>query len=127
MKPNAATARRNRCVSHESRRIDRWRRWYYLFENGNTEAAMITTVTAKGQVTIPKGVRKAAGIKPGDKVVVRATASGGVYVGHPDKASEYEERLRALAKRRVIRGGMTTDEFMEFSRGESTTFRRRKK
>jgi antitoxin PrlF len=88
---------------------------------------MITTVTSKGQVTIPKNVRKAAGIKPGDKVVVRATASGGVYVGHPDKASEYEERLRALAKRRIIRGGMTTDEFMEFSRGESTTFRRRKK
>jgi antitoxin PrlF len=102
-----------------------WR--YYFFTNGNAEADMITTVTSKGQVTIPKSVREAAGIKPGDKVVVRATASGGVYVGHPDKASEYEERLRALAKRRIIRDGMSTDEFMEFSRGESTTFRRRKK
>ena len=87
---------------------------------------MITTVTSKGQVTIPKDVRKAAGIKPGDKVVVRATASGGVYVGHPDKASEYEERLRALAKRRIIRG-ITTDEIMEMSRGESAIYRRKKK
>lgn len=87
---------------------------------------MITTVTSKGQVAIPKSVRDAAGIKPGDKVVVRATAAGGVYVGHSDKASEYEERLRALAKRRIIRGGMTTDEFMEFSRGEAATFRRRR-
>jgi len=75
----------------------------------------------------PCCVREAVGIQPGDKVVVRATASGGVYVGRPDKASEYEEKLRALAKRRTIRDGMTTDEFMEFSRGESATFRRRKK
>jgi antitoxin PrlF len=108
--------------------IDRDDGRYYFFTKCNTEAAaVITTVTSKGQVTIPKTVREAAGIKPGDKVVVRATASGGVYVGHPDKAFEYEERLRALAKRRIIRGGMTTDEFMEFSRGETGAFRRRKK
>ncbi|MGH7247744.1 MAG: AbrB/MazE/SpoVT family DNA-binding domain-containing protein [Pseudomonadota bacterium] len=87
---------------------------------------MITTVTSKGQVTIPKSVREAAGIKPGDKVVVRVTASGGVYVGHPDKASEYEERLRAIAKRRPIRDGMTTDEFMELMRGEAPSRPRRK-
>ena len=86
---------------------------------------MIATVTSKGQVTIPKSVREAAGIKPGDKVVVRATASGGVYVGHPDKASQYEERLRALAKRRIIRG-ITTDEIMEMSRGESAVYRPKK-
>jgi hypothetical protein len=32
-----------------------------------------------------------------------------------------------LAKRRIIRDDMTTDEFMEFSRGESATYRRRRK
>jgi antitoxin PrlF len=88
---------------------------------------MIATVTSKGQVTLPKQVREAAGIKPGDKVIVRATASGGIYVGRPDAASEYEARVRAVAKRRLIRGGMTTDEFMEFSRGETATVRRPKK
>ena len=31
------------------------------------------------------------------------------------------------AKRRIIRGGMTTDEIMEMSRGESAVFRRKKK
>ena len=86
---------------------------------------MISTVTSKGQVTIPKSVREASGIKPGDKVIVRATANGGVYVGHPDKASAYEERLRALAKRRIIRG-VTTDEIMEMSRGESAVYRPKK-
>ncbi|HEY4775638.1 MAG TPA: AbrB/MazE/SpoVT family DNA-binding domain-containing protein [Xanthobacteraceae bacterium] len=88
---------------------------------------MTTTVTVKGQVTLPKKVREAAGIKPGDRVEVRATASGGIYIEKLGAASNYEKRLRALAKRRLIRDDMTTDEFMEMSRGESATFRRRKK
>lgn len=83
----------------------------------------MTTMTVKGQITIPKHVRDAAGIKPGDKVDVRATASGGIYIEKPGTLSNYEARLRALANRRLIRDGMTTDEFMEFSRGESATFR----
>lgn len=87
---------------------------------------MTTTVTAKGQVTLPKQVREAAGIKPGDKVEVRATASGGVYIEKPGALDQYEARLRALAKRRLIRG-ITTDEIMEMSRGKSAVFRRKKK
>jgi AbrB family looped-hinge helix DNA binding protein len=39
---------------------------------------MTTTVTVKGKVTLPKAVREAVGLKPGDKVDVHATASGGV-------------------------------------------------
>jgi antitoxin PrlF len=79
---------------------------------------MATTVTVKGQVTIPKKVREAAGIRPGDRVEVRATAAGGVVIEKPKAMSDYEAGLRALAKRRVIRG-ITTDEIMEMSRGES--------
>ncbi len=41
---------------------------------------MTTTITVKGQVTLPKKVRDEVGLKPGDKVEVRATASGGVYI-----------------------------------------------
>jgi antitoxin PrlF len=37
---------------------------------------MTTTVTVKGQVTLPKKVRDAAGIQPGDRVEVRATGIG---------------------------------------------------
>jgi AbrB family looped-hinge helix DNA binding protein len=87
---------------------------------------MTTTVTVKGQVTLPKRVRDAAGIKPGDRVEVRATAGGGVIIEKPRAMDEYEATLRALAKRRLIRG-ITTDEFMEMSRGETATFRRRRK
>ena len=58
------------------------------------------------------------GIKPGDKVEVRPTASGGVYIEKAGMRDAYKARLYALAKRRPIRG-ITTDEIMEMSRGES--------
>jgi antitoxin PrlF len=83
---------------------------------------MTTTITVKGQVTLPKKVRDEVGLKPGDKVEVRATASGGVYIEKPGASRSYRERLEAVAKRRPIKD-MTTDEFMEFSRGESAEYR----
>jgi len=83
---------------------------------------MTTTITVKGQVTLPKSVREAVGLKPGDKVEVRATASGGVYIERRGAQDDYKARMYALAKRRLVRD-MTTDEFTEFSRGESKEFR----
>jgi AbrB family looped-hinge helix DNA binding protein len=52
-----------------------------------------TTITVKGQVTLPKKVRDEVGLKPGDKVEVRATASGGVYIEKPGASDEYKARL----------------------------------
>lgn len=85
-----------------------------------------TTVTVKGQVTIPKAIRDATGISPGDRVEIEAAASGGVSVRKPRTASAYRKRLLAVAKRRLIRDGMTTDEFMELMRGEVPPARRRR-
>jgi AbrB family looped-hinge helix DNA binding protein len=86
---------------------------------------MTTTVTVKGQVTLPKKVRDAAGIKPGDRVEVRARPGGGVIIEKPRAPSDYEARLRALAAERIIRG-ITTDEIMAMSRGEVTSGRKKK-
>jgi antitoxin PrlF len=68
-------------------------------------------------VTLPKAVRDAVGLKPGDKVDVRATASGGVYIEKPGAQREYRKRLEANSKRRIIRG-TTTDELMRELRGD---------
>ncbi|KIZ38813.1 MULTISPECIES: AbrB/MazE/SpoVT family DNA-binding domain-containing protein [Rhodopseudomonas] len=78
---------------------------------------MTTTVTTKGQVTLPKKVRDAAGIQPGDKVEVRNTASGGIYIGKSGSEAAYLKRLQAIAKRYPIGGG-TTDEIMRELRGD---------
>jgi AbrB family looped-hinge helix DNA binding protein len=78
---------------------------------------MTTTVTIKGQVTLPKQVRDAVGIKPGDRVEVSATASGGVLIKKAEKAEDYKARVFALAKRRLIRGA-TTQELMRATRGD---------
>ncbi len=81
---------------------------------------MATTVTVKGQVTLPKSVRDAVGIKPGDRVEVRATASGGVLIEKAEgagQADDYREQLYALARRRPILGA-TTDEIMRELRGD---------
>ena len=78
---------------------------------------MATTITVKGQVTLPKSVRDAAGIKPGDRVEARATASGAVIIEKLGVTDDYKDRLLALAKRRLIRG-ITTDELMKMTRGD---------
>jgi AbrB family looped-hinge helix DNA binding protein len=78
---------------------------------------MSTKVTVKGQVTLPKKVREAVGIMPGDRVDVRPTASGGVLIEKPGAGRRYEAKLRALAKRRPIRN-IDTDELMRMTRGD---------
>jgi AbrB family looped-hinge helix DNA binding protein len=86
---------------------------------------MSTTVTVKGQVTLPKRVRDASGIAPGDRVEVRATASGAVIIEKAGTVGDYREKLYALAKRSIIRG-TTTGALMELTRGEGSARKRKK-
>lgn len=77
---------------------------------------MTTTVTSKGQVTLPKKIREAAGIKPGDKVYLINTASGGIFVGKAGSEGDYLKKLQEVAKQYPIAG--KTDEIMLELRGD---------
>jgi antitoxin PrlF len=94
--------------------------WYYFLSDGITEKKMATTVTVKGQVTLPKAVREAAGIRPGDRVNVRVRPEGGVIV-EAEKSRKvddsYRLKLEDMSRRRPIRG-VSTEEIMAMTRGD---------
>ena len=76
---------------------------------------MSTTVTAKGQVTIPKAVRDMLGIGPGSQVDFRRMLDGSIVVVPVDA----QEQVSRFAKfRGHARRGMTTDEIMALTRGD---------
>ena len=86
---------------------------------------MGTNVTIKGQVTLPKAVRDAAGIRPGDRVSVRLRPEGGVIIEREALGADqsaYLAQLEEIARRRPFRDGpfgtKTTDEIMLELRGD---------
>jgi antitoxin PrlF len=76
---------------------------------------MTTTVTAKGQVTIPKPVRDLLGIVPGSKIDFHRVADGSVVLERVDKERPISrfEKLRGHAGK-----GLDTDAIMALTRGE---------
>jgi AbrB family looped-hinge helix DNA binding protein len=76
---------------------------------------MATTVTSKGQVTIPKAVRDLLGLKPGNSVAFELAEDGRVVlvkVGGERPPSRFEALLGCAGP------GPTTDEIMALTRGE---------
>ena len=76
---------------------------------------MTTSVTTKGQVTIPKSIRDLLGIKPGSAVDFVLARDGRVVLEIPN-APPRVSRFEAL--RGIAGPGMTTDEVMRLTRGE---------
>jgi antitoxin PrlF len=78
---------------------------------------MSTTVTSKGQVTIPKPVRDRLNLKPGSKVEFELAPDGRIVIvkagrkGTPPKSRFERFRGSATVK-------MTTDEIMALMRGD---------
>lgn len=77
---------------------------------------MATTVTAKGQVTIPKAVRDFLGIGPGSVVDFKRAADGNIVLV-PEVKVEPGGRFSRL--RGHAGPGPSTDEIMALLRGES--------
>jgi AbrB family looped-hinge helix DNA binding protein len=75
-----------------------------------------TTLTSKGQVTVPKNVRDFLGIGPGSRVTFELTSKGEVVLrpatGRGTRRSPFA-RVRGSATTR-----MRTDEIMRLTRGD---------
>lgn len=78
-----------------------------------------STLTTKGQVTIPKRLRDYLGLSPGDTVRFEYTEDGAVRILAPRKASQGKGRKasRFSALRGTRKTGMSTDEIMNLLRG----------
>lgn len=76
---------------------------------------MHTTVTTKGQVTIPKSIRDVLGIEPGTKVNFKRNAQGEIVIERADGKTAIE---RFAKFRGLLGSGMTTDEILALTRGE---------
>jgi antitoxin PrlF len=74
---------------------------------------MPTTVTSKGQVTIPQRIRKRLGIVPGDKVEFELAEDNRVVLTKVG-AEPPPSRFRKLRGR--LGSGMSTDEIMALIR-----------
>jgi len=75
----------------------------------------MSTLTIKGQVTIPKPVRDRLGVKPGDEITFVLGGDGQVTIA---KAKSKPKRSRFEALRGHAGKGMTTDQIMALTRGE---------
>jgi antitoxin PrlF len=79
---------------------------------------MNTTVTSKGQVTIPKRARDAMGIKPGSRVEVEAQPGVGVVIKLAGKPCKSDMQRRIEKVRGTLKLGMSTDDYMKLLRGD---------
>ena len=76
---------------------------------------MSTTVTSKGQVTIPKQVRDLLGIGPGSMIDFERAQDGRIVL----VKSQKKARLNRFARLRGHAGkGLSTAEIMALTRGE---------
>jgi antitoxin PrlF len=102
--------------------------WYHSLNDDIAEQEVATTVTVKGQATLPKAVREAAGIRSGDRVNVGVRSEGGVIV-EAEKSRKtdksYRLGLEDMSRRRPIQG-VTTEEIMAMTRGNDRPFSIRK-
>jgi AbrB family looped-hinge helix DNA binding protein len=75
----------------------------------------MTTVTSKGQVTIPKPIRDTLGIGPGSEVEFRLNDAGEVVLAAPNTPRP-ESRFAKMRGR--LKSDLTTDQIMLLLRGE---------
>ena len=73
---------------------------------------MKTTVSEKGQVTIPKAIRDKLGLRPG--TILEFDAIGGKLIG---VKKEQDDRIGQWMGKRSLPGGLAVDDYLRRVRG----------
>ena len=73
----------------------------------------MTTMTSKGQVTVPKRLRDAAGLKPGSRVTFEFE-NGHIVLKRESKPA----KSRFAKARGTLKSQLTTDQIMALLRGD---------
>jgi AbrB family looped-hinge helix DNA binding protein len=73
-----------------------------------------STITTKGQVTVPKEFRDAFGWKPGDRVVFVKDRDGVRVMRERDMSRG--ERMVAILRTVKVKSGLTTDQILRETR-----------
>lgn len=76
----------------------------------------MSTMTSKGQVTIPKTIRDALGLTPGSEVIFDVSADGAVLVRGKPRAAAAKDRFEAVRGKADI--AWRTDDLMRLLRGD---------
>lgn len=79
---------------------------------------MATTVTTKGQVTIPKEVRDSLGITPGTQVIIETTGTGEAILRKVRPVEPRPDRFDRALGAAEIKLNSSVDDYMAFIRGE---------
>ncbi len=91
--------------------------WYYTNLDGNTERTMKTTLTVKGQVTIPKHIRHSLNLEPGCKLLFDVNEKGELVLKKSAPDEEHgPDRFDEVAGTADIK--WRTDELMALLRGD---------
>ena len=77
----------------------------------------VTTITTKGQVTVPKEFRDAFGWRPGDKLAFEKDRDG-VRITRAPALTRGQKMVDALRKMKFRDDGRTTDELLRDWRSE---------
>lgn len=79
---------------------------------------MATKLSTKGQVTIPKHIRDAIGLRPGQRVEFRVGENGTIIIQQV-KDHKPPSKERFAAARGIAKTKLTTDQLMTLLRGTS--------
>ncbi len=78
----------------------------------------VTTITSKGQVTVPKSIRESLGLKAGSKVEFAVLEGGQIVLRKigPRVKSDFAKRLDKV--RGSFKSDLSTNEIMKILRGD---------